>query len=273
MHINFTKMHGLGNDFIVIDKLTQNVDLRVSHIRRLCDRHLGIGCDQLLFIEPPIQPDTDFHYRIVNANGSEAEHCGNGIRCVARLFYDMGFTNQNRLVITTKAGTFECFIDTHFIEVNMGKPSFKPKTIPFKTDKIRDTYSLNVANETIEMSILSMGNPHAIITVPKLKSAPIETLGAQLNQHEAFPNGVNVGFMEIVNPNQIRLGVYERGVGQTLACGTSACAAVASGLKTQVLNSPCEVIFPQGSLFVRSEKDCLYMKGPARSVFAGSFRI
>jgi len=276
MLINFTKMHGLGNDFVVIDAITQPAKLRVSEIKQLCDRHLGVGCDQLLIIEPPTKQNSDCFYRIFNANGQEAEQCGNEIRCVVRFFYDMGFTNQKTLTVDCLAGSFHCRLEENgLITINMGTPVFAPKAIPLKADKSALTYTLNVDNQDFEAGIVGFGNPHAIIHISKLKTNTLQRLGPLLSEHIMFPKGANIGFMEILDPQQIRLQVWERGVGPTLACGSNACAAVVSGIRLNQLKSPCQVLFPKGELTIRwdGDKQPVWMSGPARSVFTGRFRI
>lgn len=276
MLVNFTKMHGLGNDFVVIDLITQSARLRTPHIKRLSDRHLGVGCDQVLFIEPPIEPQADFYYRIFNADGQEIEQCGNGIRCVAKFFYDRGFTNKLTLQANCLSGTSHCVIEEdNRVTVNMGIPQFEPKAIPIETDQPGPIYSLQAKNQTFQASVLSLGNPHAIIQVPTLKSLPIETLGSEISQQAFFPKGANIGFMEILNRTQIHLGVYERGVGQTLACGSNACAAVISGIMQGLLDNHCEVIFQKGVLNIAWEgsNTPIYMTGPTMSTFSGRFRL
>jgi len=276
MLINFTKMHGLGNDFVVIDLITQHIKLRTSHIKRLMDRHLGIGGDQLLLIEPPIRTTADFYYRIFNANGQEVEQCGNGARCAARFFYDMGFTNNHRLEADCLAGPLECVIEENkLVTVNLGIPKFKPEEIPFSADQEELLYPINIENNNFSMSVISIGNPHAVIQAPNVETVPVKKLGGLLSKHPSFPNETNVGFMQIINQNQIHLRIYERGVGETLACGTGAAAAAVAGIRLGLLSSPVSVIFPKGTLSIlwNGPGTPVYMAGPTFSVFIGRFRL
>jgi len=276
MLLNFAKMHGLGNDFVVIDLITQPARLRKSHIKRIADRNLGVGCDQVLLLEPPTRSKADFFYRIFNADGQEVEQCGNGIRCVARFFYDMGFTNNPVVHIDCMAGELECKIEEKgSVTVNMGIPKFKPEEIPFITKVQLPTYPFTLDNTELSLSVLSMGNPHAVLIVENLELAPVKKLGSQLSKHPAFPKGINVGFMEIKDRSHIRLRVYERGVGETKACGTGACAAAVSGIKLGLLETELEVGFSTGNLKIswQGENTPLYMTGPVTRVFVGRFRL
>lgn len=276
MLIHFTKMHGLGNDFVVIDLITQSLKLRTTQIKHILDRRLGIGGDQLLLLEPPIRPNADFYYRIFNANGQEVEQCGNGARCVARFFFDRGYTNHVDLQIDCLAGSFQGFIkENNLVTINMGQPIFSPEAIPFITEKETLLYSMTIENMDFAMSVVSMGNPHAILQVPHLETAFIRKLGPLLSKHASFPNETNVGFMQILNSHQIRLRVYERGVGETLACGTNACAAVVTGIRLGLLNSPVSVLFPKGTLEIAwaGDHQPVYMTGPANEVFVGYFYV
>lgn len=276
MLINFTKMHGLGNDFVVIDLITQPFKIRPNHIKRIADRRFGIGCDQVLLIEPPIRSTADFSYRIFNADGQEVEQCGNGIRCVARFFYDMGFTNNHHLKADCLAGPLECVIEKQGqVTVNMGIPKLKPVEIPFIAEKEALQHSLILHDAEHMLSVVSMGNPHAVLQYPSIEEAPVEKIGALISKHAAFPQGVNVGFMQICNRSQIRLRVFERGVGETHACGTGACAAVVSGILLDQLDNTVEVEFTCGALQVswQGPNTPVYMTGPANSVFVGRFRL
>lgn len=269
-------MHGLGNDFVVIDMITQSIKLRTAHIKRLCDRHLGIGCDQLLLLEPPIQKGADFYFRIFNATGEEVEQCGNGARCAARFFYDMGFTNNNSLKADCLAGQMTCAIEQNGeVTIKMGIPIFKPSEIPFIAEKEALQYPFQHENEEILISALSMGNPHAVIEVGDIQSAPVEKLGAWLNQHPRFPNQINVGFMQVIDKNHIDLRVFERGVGETLACGSGAAAAVVAGIRLNLLESPAFVRFSKGELKIAwsGEGQAVTLTGPTTSVYAGRFRL
>lgn len=277
MFINFSKMHGLGNDFVIIDLITQGARLRTAHLQHIADRKLGIGCDQILLLEPPIRGSADFYLRIFNASGEEVEQCGNGARCAARFFYDMSFGSNPHLEADCLAGPISCIIEQHDrVTVNMGSPNFNPIEVPFITDQAEALqYSLALENTTLSLSVLSLGNPHAILQVPDLETAPLKTLGPLLSTHSAFPQGVNVGFMEIVDRGQIRLSVYERGVGETLACGSGACAAVIAGIRLDLLDPSVSVIFPKGRLQIswQGPNTPVFMSGPTTSVFMGRFRV
>jgi diaminopimelate epimerase len=276
MLINFTKMHGLGNDFVIIDLITQSLKLHTNHIKRIANRHLGIGCDQVLLIEPPTHSIADFFFRIFNANGQEVEQCGNGARCAARFFYDMGFSNHCLLLADCLAGSLKCKIEEDDnVTINMGFPIFTPKDIPFKTHEEAMTYSINIENTTFSISALSMGNPHAIIETTHLDSAPVKKIGPLISKHASFSNETNVSFMQIIDRTHIRLRVYERGIGETLACGSAACASVVSGIRAGQLDSPTFVIFPQGTLKItwHDLTAPVYMTGKTHSIFIGRFRL
>ncbi|MFT6030532.1 MAG: diaminopimelate epimerase [Oleiphilaceae bacterium] len=276
MVVNFTKMHGLGNDFMVVDMISQHVHLRPEQIRRMADRNLGIGFDQLLLVEPPGAPNVDFRYRIFNADGSEVEQCGNGARCFAIFVREKKLTNKERILVETKKGIIELHINQNDrVLVNMGEPCFTPEKIPFLSNLESPSYTLDVEGQSVQLSVASMGNPHAVIEVPELSNNMVNTLGPLLESHDAFPERVNVGFMEVVHKRFIKLRVYERGVGETMACGTGACAAVATGIQRGVLESPVEVKLPGGNLKIEwnGPGNPLMMEGPATSVFEGKIRI
>ncbi len=276
MVVNFTKMHGLGNDFMVVDMISQHAHFRPEQIRRLADRNLGVGFDQMLLVEPPGKPDVDFRYRIFNADGSEVEQCGNGARCFAVFVKERKLTNKSVIRVETSGGDIELNIkDDGRVLVDMGHPIFEPAKIPFVADTANKVYAVDVEDEQIQLSALSMGNPHAVIVVEDVKSAPVERLGALIESHERFPERVNVGFMEVVHKRFIRLRVYERGVGETLACGTGACAAVVAGIRRGLLESPVEVKLLGGNLNIdwRGEGHAVMMEGPAVRVFDGKIRI
>ncbi len=265
MLINFTKMHGLGNDFVVIDLITQTARLRTGHIQRIADRHLGIGCDQVLLIEPPTRKTADFYFRIYNANGNEVEQCGNGARCAARFFYDMGFTSNHALEADCLAGPLKFVMnDTGDVTVDMGLP----KTEPLE-------YPITIENTEYKISILSMGNPHAILQVSDVAEAPVQKIGALISKHRHFPKETNVGFMQLMDKHTIALRVYERGVGETFACGSNACAAVVAGIQQGLLESPVSVIFSKGKLNITWDgvNTPVMMTGPATRVFVGRFRL
>lgn len=276
MVVNFTKMHGLGNDFMVVDMISHHAHLRPEQIRRLADRHLGIGFDQLLLVEPPSKPNVDFRYRIFNADGSEVEQCGNGARCFAVFVKEKKLTNKDCIQVETMKGDIELNLtEDGRVLVNMGEPVFEPKEIPFLAEKTNSVYSVMVDQEEIQLSAVSMGNPHAVIHVDDVKEADIEGIGPLIEVHANFPAKVNVGFMEIVHKRFIKLRVFERGVGETMACGTGACAAVAAGIDRDILESPVEVKLPGGNLKIewQGKGHPLFMEGPAVSVFEGRIRI
>ncbi len=276
MLLKFTKMHGLGNDFMVIDGVTQSVRLSSEKIKELGHRHFGIGFDQLLLVEPPDYPDMDFRYRIFNADGNEVEQCGNGARCFARFVRDRKLLSGRRINVQTSKGNIELFIDGNDdVSVNMGKPELEPYDIPFKADRQAITYKLDVDCREYEIGVVSMGNPHAVVMVEDCKNAPVTSLGPKIQHHARFPEKCNVGFMEIVNPGEINLRVYERGVGETLACGTGACAAVVAGRLQGLLESSVVVNLPGGALQVswKGDDQPVWMKGPATRVYEGQIRI
>ena len=251
MLIEFSKMHGLGNDFMVVDGVTQKVFFSTDVIKKLADRHFGIGFDQLLLVEPPYDPELDFHYRIFNADGSEVEQCGNGARCFARFVRLKGLINRDRISVSTARGRIVLQLEgENQVTVNMGVPQFEPGKIPFRAQKAEQTYLLRAQEHTVMCSAVSMGNPHCVIEVPSVESAPVETLGPLLERHERFPERVNVGFMEIVDATEIRLRVFERGCGETLACGTGACAAAVVGMSQGKLRERVTVSLPGGKLTI-----------------------
>ena len=276
MQLQFSKMHGLGNDFIVVDNVTQNVFLSPDKIRQLANRNFGIGFDQLLVVEPPYDPEMDFHYRIFNADGSEVEQCGNGARCFAHFVRLKGLTNKHRIGVSTARGNLLLHVEQDGnISVNMGRPEFEPAQIPFQARQRENTYLLNLGSENRLCSVLSMGNPHCVLEVNDVKSAEVERLGKLINSHERFPDGVNVGFMQIMSPDFVRLRVFERGVGETLACGTGACAAMAAGRQQGKLGKRVTVELPGGRLSIRwdDETKPVRMTGPAEHVFDGLINL
>ena len=233
MLLRFTKMHGLGNDFVLLDLITQNFQIRDDQIRAMADRRTGIGFDQLLIVEPPDNPTMDFKYRIFNADGSEAEQCGNGARCFLRFVRDRGLTIKSSIKLETNTGNIECRLEPDGdISVNMGPPILQPDKIPFLTEKPGIVYDLSTTPAfgcpatTVKLAAISMGNPHAVLLVDDIETAAVAQLGPLIEHHERFPARVNVGFMQVINRSQIKLRVFERGVGETRACGTGACAAM-----------------------------------------------
>ena len=280
MKIHFTKMHGIGNDFIVLDHTKSPFQLSKEAIQSLSHRQLGVGFDQLLVVEITALEDVDFKYRIFNQDGGEVEQCGNGARCFYRFVKDKHLTDKVSIRVETKSGVIELTEDNErMIEVNMGEPIFNPKLIPFLTETEKNEYSISIdlpdQKETLNMAVLSMGNPHAVITVKDTHKASVATLGPYLESHKLFPKRVNVGFMEIITSHHIRLRVFERGVGETLACGTGACAAVVSGIKSQSLSSPVKVDMQGGSLSIdwKGSGHPVMMKGPAVTLYEGDIEI
>ncbi len=272
MKLRFTKMHGLGNDFVVIDAVRQRVDLDAAAIRRLADRRRGVGCDQVLLVEAPRLPDTAFHYRIFNADGSEVEQCGNGARCFARFVHDQGLSDQAEIPVGTAAGAIRLFVQPDGqVRVDMGVPILDPVRIPLLADAPALTYDLAVNGETIAIGAVSMGNPHAVLLVEDTDTAPVARLGPRIESHPRFPQRVNVGFMQVLAPDHIRLRVYERGTGETLACGTGACAAMVSGRSRGLLGSRVLVSLPGGDLVIEwsAVGRPVLMTGPAQRVFEG----
>ncbi|WP_162045352.1 diaminopimelate epimerase [Vibrio taketomensis] len=272
MHFHFSKMHGLGNDFMVVDCITQNIFFSPDLIRRMADRHTGVGFDQLLVVEAPYDPETDFHYRIFNADGSEVEQCGNGARCFARFVRMKGLTNKYSISVSTKKGKMVLHIEEDDqVTVNMGVPEFEPNKIPFKAKQMEKTYIMRAEDKTLFCGAVSMGNPHVVTVVDDVQTADVETLGPLLESHERFPERANAGFMQVVNRSEINLRVYERGAGETQACGSGACGAVAVGILQGLLDEDVTVRLPGGELQIQWQGmgKPLYMTGPATHVFDG----
>jgi diaminopimelate epimerase len=274
--IEFSKMEALGNDFVVIDSLNQRLDIAKIPIHRLSDRHRGIGFDQLLLIEK--SHHADFGARFFNADGSESEQCGNGVRCIARFIQETALSNKKFLTLETKASLIEITIhDYHQIEAKMGIPIFEPKDIPFLTDKMQPFYDISIdhALSPLSISVVSMGNPHAIIKVSSINDYPVPIVGALMESHALFPKKTNVGFMEIVDRTHIRLRTFERGVGETFACGSNACAAVVTGIKNKWLDPHVTVELKYGNLSIEWQGDTTPVKmiGPAERVFSGVFLV
>tara|TARA_R110000744_G_scaffold216908_2_gene335620 strand:+ start:293 stop:1123 length:831 start_codon:yes stop_codon:yes gene_type:complete len=276
MLVNFSKMHGLGNDFLVLDNVTQNVFLSNEQIKQLADRNFGVGFDQVLVVEPPYDPDLDFHYRIFNADGSEVGQCGNGARCFAKFVRLKGLTNKHKIRVSTQSGKMTLFIERDGnVSVNMPVPQFEPAKIPFTAQKAEGTYILRSEDETVLCGVVSMGNPHCVLTVDDVKAAPVEQLGAALSMHERFPQQANISFMEVVSPEYIKLRVYERGAAETLACGSGACAAVVIGQMQKKLNRQVLVDLPGGQLKIywKGPGNSVKMTGPAVHVFDGQINL
>jgi len=276
MRLNFTKMHGLGNDFVVFDAIRQRVSLTPEQIRHIADRHFGIGCDQVLIVEPPAGDQADFRYRIYNADGGEVEQCGNGARCFSRFVHEEGMTDKETVTVETSAGLIRLSRPVHNqVTVDMGVPILEPAQIPFDAPARKLRYSLNLDGGAVEIGAVSMGNPHAVLRVNDVDSAPVEELGPIIERHPRFPQRVNVGFMQVVSPDLIRLRVFERGVGETLACGTGACAAVVVGNLQGLLQPQTEVELRGGRLVVSwtGEGAPVQMTGPAERVFQGQIEL
>lgn len=272
MLLEFTKMHGLGNDFMVVDLISQRAFFDAMTIRRLADRHFGIGFDQLLIVEAPDFPNVDFKYRIFNADGSEVEQCGNGVRCFARFVYERQLTNKKRFKVQTSAGIVEPELgENGWVRVNMGYPKFLPNEIPFLAEEPDALYDIALANdESLTIEVVNMGNPHAVTIVPDVLTADVAKIGPQVEAHERFPQRVNAGFMQIVDQNHARLRVFERGVGETMACGTGACAAAVSGMRRGLLANNVEIELAGGKLQIEwKEGDVVWMTGPTATVYEG----
>ncbi len=276
MDIQFTKMHGLGNDFVVIDAISQSINLTSEQIVAISDRHFGIGCDQLLLVEKPTEPRAEFRYRIFNGDGGEVEQCGNGARCFAVFVREQGLTTNSVIIVETAGGLIELSVEHNQVTVDMGVPNFDPGSLPFLVESQAKksqvmSYNLMVNGTEYAIGAVSMGNPHVVLQVTDINKADVESLGAAIESHKLFPKRVNVGFMEVVNRDEICLRVYERGAGETLACGTGACAAVAIGRLWGKLNEQVTVRLHGGSLNIRwqGEASTLLMTGPATTVFQG----
>jgi diaminopimelate epimerase len=276
MLLRFTKMHGLGNDFMVIDLVTQHAQLTPRLIRLWSDRHTGIGFDQLLVVEPPGNPNMDFRYRIYNADGNEVEQCGNGARCFARFVVDKRLTAKSDIQVETAGGPITLNIQADgLITVNMGAPRLSPAQVPFVAETESILYELEVEGETLQISALSMGNPHCVTLVDDLDTYPVERLGPLIERHARFPKGVNAGFMQLIDRHHARLRVFERGVGETRACGTGACAAVVAGIRMGHLASPVRIKLTGGDLQVEwaGPGEPVMMTGPATRVYEGQIRL
>ena len=274
--IHFTKMHGLGNDFVVIDAVNQNIALSSEQIRTMADRHFGIGFDQLLLVEKPVSHTADFKYRIFNADGSEVAQCGNGARCFARFVRDKKLTDKNEIRVDTQAGQLLLQLNADgLVTVNMGIPRHQPTEIPLLIANQTILYHLQIGDIDCQFGAVSMGNPHAVIQVDNVATAPVSELGKQLENHAVFPERANIGFMQIINPQAIKLRVYERGSAETLACGSGACAAVVTGIEQGLLDSRVSVQLLGGSLniFWEGRGTPVWMTGEAVTVFDGVIEL
>lgn len=270
--LHFTKMHGLGNDFMVIDLITQQAKITAKQVKLWGDRHTGVGFDQLLIVEPPSRPDVDFCYRIFNADGSEVEQCGNGARCFAKFVRQKRLTQKKHIIVETKSGIIELLIlSDNQVKVNMGLARFKPQEIPFISEQQHKSYQIQVEDQSIELSSVSIGNPHAVIRTTQLKTAPVQTLGPKIENHHQFPNRVNVGFIEIIDRHNAKLRVWERGAGETQACGTGACAAAVVAIQNNWMDSPANIQLPGGKLTIEWDgvNNPIFMTGNAVSVYEG----
>ena len=276
MQLKFTKMQGVGNDFVVLDAVNQRVSLDSTLVRRIADRHFGVGCDQILLIEPPRATNTDFYYRIYNADGNEVQHCGNGARCFLKYVRDKGLTAKTEIRVETLSGIIVPKLEADGqVTVDMGPPEFAPEKIPFAADRQALTYWLEVDSHPVEISAVSMGNPHAVQVVDDVEQAPVLTQGPLIEHHPRFPQQANAGYMEVVDRRHIKLRVYERGAGETLACGTGACAAVIAGITRGYLDTPVSVHTRGGLLAIAwgGGGRPVMMTGPAETVFEGVIDI
>ncbi|GGK03689.1 diaminopimelate epimerase [Pseudomonas matsuisoli] len=276
MLLRFTKMHGLGNDFMVIDLVSQHAHIQAKHARQWGDRNTGIGFDQLLIVEAPSNPDVDFRYRIFNADGSEVEQCGNGARCFARFVLDKRLTAKRVIRVETKGGIIELNVrNDGQITVDMGPPRFTPEEIPFNAAEQAPLYEIDVEGQAVKLSALSMGNPHAVIRVDDAEHAPVRTLGPKVEHHPRFPQRVNVGFLQVLDRRQGRLRVWERGAGETQACGTGACAAAVTAISHGWMDSPVQLELNGGRLTIEwaGPGTPVMMTGPAARVFEGQIRL
>ena len=276
MKLKFSKMHGLGNDFVVLDGIRQSLSLTPEQLCYLADRHFGVGCDQILLVEKATQPGVDFRYRIFNADGGEVEQCGNGARCFVRFVHEQGLTDKREIRVETMKGLITPRLEGDGnVTVDMGVPRFLPAEIPFLADDDVIIHMLDVADETLETSVVSMGNPHVVQVVDCVDAAPVGQHGPLIEKHHRFPQRVNAGFMQIVDRHAIKLRVYERGAGETMACGTGACAAVVAGIRRGLLDSPVRVTTRGGDLNIAwgGQDKPVLMSGPAVNVFSGEIEL
>lgn len=276
MRLRFTKMHGLGNDFVVIDATRAPVDLTPARVKAIADRHFGVGCDQLLVVEPATQPGVDFRYRIFNADGGEVEQCGNGARCFVRFVHDKGLTDKREIRVETKSGVIAPRLrEDGLVTVDMGVPELMPVKVPFVSDSDALVQPLQVGDATVAITAVSMGNPHAVQVVADVDTAPVTGQGALIERHPRFPARVNAGFLQIVDAHRVRLRVFERGAGETLACGTGACAAVVAGIVRNLVESPVRVETRGGELEIAwgGPGKPVLMTGPAVTVFEGEMSL
>ncbi len=276
MNLSFTKMQGNGNDFVVIDAYTQTITLSTTQIKTIADRHFGVGCDQVLLVEKAMQTGVDFRYRIFNADGSEVEQCGNGARCFVRFVVDKNLSSKKEISVETASGIIALVLqDDGQVMVNMGMPKFDPNDLPFLTDTKQAQYLLPLSDASISIAIASIGNPHAVTVVDDVATTDVSKLGPQVESHALFSQRVNAGFMQIINAHEIKLRVYERGSGETLSCGTGACAATVCGIQLGLLQSPVLVNTHGGQLNITwaGANEPVMMTGSAKTVFEGEIKL
>lgn len=276
MLLNFTKMNGLGNDFVVIDGVRQSIRLSKKQIKKIANRHTGVGCDQILLVEPPTEKNVDFNYRIFNCDGGEVEQCGNGARCLALFIREAKLSGKSRWMVKTLNRQLELTIkDDDVFAVNMGLPLFQPADVPFVEDIKQDLYDLDLDGDLLRISAISMGNPHTVLWVDSIAQAPVASLGPQIEAHPRFPEGVNVNFAQIIDRSTIRLRVFERGVGETNACGSGACATAATAIAQNLVDSPVSIQLTGGQLTIEwlGENNSLMMSGPAEISFHGHIKL
>lgn len=276
MKLHFTKMHGAGNDFVVIDAVRAAVKINEDQIRKIADRQTGVGCDQVLLIEPPKRPDADFEYRIFNADGSPAGQCGNGARCVGRFIHEQRLSAKSTITLQVGSELRRLeFEETGSVKAELGAPIFAPAQIPFATDEDATEHALTLANVTVMAGVVSVGNPHAVLLVDDIAATPVEKIGPMIQSLDVFPEGVNVGFMQVESNTQVKLRVFERGAGETLACGSGACAAVIHGIRLGQLANKVTVSVPGGKLEVSWDNgvSSVWLSGPAETVFEGKLNL
>ena len=276
MKLHFTKMHGAGNDFVVIDAVRAAIKINEDQIRKIADRQTGVGCDQVLLIEPPKRPDADFEYRIFNADGSPAGQCGNGARCVGRFIHEQRLSAKSTITLQVGSDLRRLeFDETGSVKAELGAPIFAPAQIPFAADEDATEHALTLANVTVMAGVVSVGNPHAVLLVDDIAATPVEKIGPMIQSLDAFPEGVNVGFMEVESNTQAKLRVFERGAGETLACGSGACAAVIHGIRLGQLANKVTVSVPGGKLEVSWDNgvSSVWLSGPAETVFEGKLNL
>lgn len=276
MKLHFTKMHGAGNDFVVIDAVRAAIQINENQIRKIADRQTGVGCDQVLLIEPPKRPDADFEYRIFNADGSPAGQCGNGARCVGRFIHDQRLSAKSTITLQVGSDLRRLeFDEAGSVKAELGAPIFAPAQIPFSADEDATEHALSLANVTVMAGVVSLGNPHAVLLVDDVAATPVEKIGPMIQSLDVFPEGVNVGFMQVESNTHVKLRVFERGAGETLACGSGACAAVIHGIRLGQLANKVTVSVPGGKLEVSWDNgvSSVWLAGPAETVFEGKLNL